>query len=328
MSTARAPGKLIVMGEYGVLAGAPALVMAVDRHCVATLGPSGDSRCHLHIHTAGPIERCFDPGEPSGESLVDCVGRAWPLTVPAPWQGTLDSRALHGASGKLGLGSSAAALTAWAGAWAAYAGREPPSVTDLIRLHRDWQGGAGSGVDVAASRLGGVLGYRLDSAGEPQIVSARLPDGVGFVGVFSGRASSTSALIARFEAWRLRNPEEAAARLDSLRAVAEHGLEAARANAAGEFIAAVASYAEALEELGRAFDAEIVTPAHRAAARLGDRFGVTYKVSGAGGGDVGIGLAADAEALDAFAAALPPSYEVLRLGIDLHGLVTEDSGRE
>jgi mevalonate kinase len=44
---ARAPGKLVALGEYAVLEGAPALVLAVDRYCVATLAESGDGLCHL-----------------------------------------------------------------------------------------------------------------------------------------------------------------------------------------------------------------------------------------------------------------------------------------
>ena len=34
---ARAPGKLVALGEYAVLEGAPAIVLAVDRYCEATL---------------------------------------------------------------------------------------------------------------------------------------------------------------------------------------------------------------------------------------------------------------------------------------------------
>ena len=34
---ARAPGKIVLTGAYAVLAGAPALVIAVDRHAVSLL---------------------------------------------------------------------------------------------------------------------------------------------------------------------------------------------------------------------------------------------------------------------------------------------------
>ncbi len=320
---ARAPGKLIVLGEYAVLAGGPALVMAVDRHCSAVIQASTDSACHLRTRIDTDTQTSFVAGQPSGVGLVDLVTGRSRSPLPEPWTATLDSRALFGRNGKLGLGSSAAALTAWAGAWAAYMGAHKPDVTELIAVHREWQGGAGSGLDVAASRLGGVLCYRLGEDGSPDIISVRLPDSVGFVGVCTGQAASTGGLVRRFQAWRENNPIAAHAQVDRMRQIAESGVDAARMNAATDFISAVASYSAALDALGRAVGADIVTTEHRSIAAVAERFGVTYKVSGAGGGDVGVALAADTEALDAFAAAVPTEHEVLRLGIDGAGMVTE-----
>ncbi len=37
---AEAPGKLVILGEYAVLTGAPALVLAIDRYCRAEIAPS------------------------------------------------------------------------------------------------------------------------------------------------------------------------------------------------------------------------------------------------------------------------------------------------
>jgi phosphomevalonate kinase len=320
---ARAPGKLVVLGEYAVLAGGPALVMAVDRYCVARLEPSSDADCHLQIQTDTSTRMSFAPGQASGAGLVDLVTGRWPRDPRAPWRAELDSSALFGSRCKLGLGSSAAALTAWAGAWAAYTSKPVPGVTELIRLHRAWQAGAGSGLDIAASRLGGVLQYQLSEDGTPDIVSVRLPDSVGFLGVFSGQASSTGNLVGRFREWQDLDPGAAHTQIDRLRQIAEEGISAARANAAEDFLLAAAGYADALDALGRALGAEIVTAAHRKIARLAGRFGLTYKVSGAGGGDAGLAFGMDAEALEQFAAAVPPGYEVLRLKIDTSGLVTE-----
>ena len=39
MFVARAPGKLVALGEYAVLDGAPAVVLALDRYVEATIAP-------------------------------------------------------------------------------------------------------------------------------------------------------------------------------------------------------------------------------------------------------------------------------------------------
>jgi mevalonate kinase len=44
---ASAPGKAVLLGEYIVLDGAPALVMACERRCRAVIGPSFGIYSHL-----------------------------------------------------------------------------------------------------------------------------------------------------------------------------------------------------------------------------------------------------------------------------------------
>ena len=300
---ASAPGKLVALGEYAVLEGAPALVLAIDRRVVASVERSEDHDCHLRTVAPDEVERRFSPGHESGVSLVDLVtsvsGRA-----PA-WRGALDSGALYGGATKLGLGSSAAALCAWAGAWAAYARRAglsflQPSLEALVRLHRDWQGGRGSGLDVAGSVLGGAVEFRLEASGMPRVGSVRLPNSVGFAGIFAGRSASTPELISHYRAWRAAHPAEAAAFDRRLGAIAEAGCAAARGNAAGALVEAIADYGRGLQDLGVAIGADIVTAEHREIGEHARRLGVAYKVSGAGGGDLGLACALDAAALEAF----------------------------
>lgn len=325
---ARAPGKLVVLGEYVVLAGGPALVMAVDRYCVASIAPSPDARCHLQISAATETETSFAPGAPSGAALVDAVTQRGAARSAAPWRATVDTRALYTRGRKLGLGSSAAALTAWAGAWSAHMGLPRPELRALVGQHRAWQSGAGSGVDVAASLLGGVLVYRLDASGVPEAGSVALPDGVGCVGVFPGRAASTPSLVGRFRAWRETHAAAAERKLERMRRTAEQGVAAARDDDAGGFLAAITSYAEELESLGVAIGTDIVTPEHRAIARVANAYGVAYKISGAGGGDIGVGFSSAREDLDAFATEVGGANEVLPLSIAATGLVVEDEGYE
>jgi phosphomevalonate kinase len=324
---ARAPGKLVALGEYAVLEGAPALVLAIDRYAVATLEPSPDAECHLRTRMAEQGDRSFSVSASSGVSLVDTVIASAPAA--RPWNGVLDSSAFFVGDTKLGLGSSAAALCAWAGVWAAYvapeSARPDTSLAALVGLHRAFQGGRGSGIDVAASLAGGVVEFRLDVARTPQLGSVRLPNSVGFAGVFAGRSASTPEFVAHFRAFQSARPGEAAAWVRRLSATAEAGCAAARGGAADAFVEAIADYGRGLRDLGEAIGADIVTAEHRQIGEHARRHGVSYKVSGAGGGDLGLACALDKGALDAFKASVRErGFRVIDLGLAERGLTVNE----
>ncbi|MFO7287524.1 MAG: hypothetical protein C0P79_011770 [Gammaproteobacteria bacterium] len=322
--TARAPGKAVVLGEYAVLHGAPALVVAVDRRATVTIAPSG--KPVNVVETRASEVRVFEasPGRETGVALVDLVVGERPRDRE-PWHATLDSTAFFQGARKLGLGSSAAVLTAFACAWAAWTQAPRPSREALIALHRRFQGGSGSGLDIAASLAGGAIVYRLDGADVPHVSSVQLPNGVGFAGVFAGRSASTPDLLARYYSWRAEKPEEAAARQRALRQISQLGCAAAERGESEDFLRAIDQYGRELDALGRAIGADIVTAEHRALAETARRFGVIYKVSGAGGGDLGLGLATDSEALAAFkTAAAEQGFPVVDLGLDRCGLIIEE----
>jgi phosphomevalonate kinase len=325
---AHAPGKLVALGEYAVLDGAPALVLAVDRYAIARIDPSADGLCRLTTLLPSPADYRFEPGSPSGVALVDLVTAGAPVAVP-PWRGSLDSAAFFAAEGKLGLGSSAAALCAWAAAFAAYRGlngerAEAPTLDGLIALHRALQGGRGSGLDIAASFTGGAIVYRLDGPSKPQIGSVRLPNSVGFAGIFAGRSASTPELVAHYRAWRIGHPEQAAAIQRSLGTIAEAGCVAARRNDAATLLGAIEEYGRALQNLGESIGAEIVTAEHRRIGEHARRYGVAYKVSGAGGGDLGLAGSLDAEALESFKQAVRSlGFQVIDFSVAEHGLVVD-----
>jgi phosphomevalonate kinase len=324
---ARAPGKLVALGEYAVLDGAPALVLTVDRYAVATIEAAPGPDCRLTTLMPGPDERDFGSGQPSGAGLVDLVAAASPPV--AAWRATLDSVAFFAGGTKLGLGSSAAALCAWAGAYRCFAAASGAAALDftveeLIELHRAFQGGKGSGLDVAASHTGGAIEYRLSGSGKPQIGSVRLPNSVGFAGIFAGRSASTPALVAHYRAWRRERPEQAAAVLAGLAQVAEAGCGAARGGDGVALVEAVAEYGRALQNLGLAIGAEIVTAEHRQIGERARRYGVAYKVSGAGGGDLGLACALDGHALAAFKQAIAAEgFRVIDFRLAERGLVVD-----
>jgi phosphomevalonate kinase len=321
---ARAPGKLVALGEYAVLDGAPAVVLALDRYAEAVIGPSEDGACHLTVRAAGVVEERFAPGMQSGSPLVDLVTST--VGTPLAWSATIDSQALFAGSTKLGLGSSAAVLCAWAGAFSAFARSRGdavphPQVAELIDLHRRFQGGKGSGLDVAASYTGGAITFGLAGSGLPQIGSVRLPNSVGFAGIFAGRSASTPGFVAHYRAWRRDRPREAEALVRRLTALAEAGCAALRGDDAAAWLDAFAAYGRGLQELGEAIGVEIVTAEHREIGAEAQRHGVAYKVSGAGGGDLGLACAADSGRLEAFRKSVGDrGFRVINVSLAEHGL--------
>ena len=126
---ASAPGKLVLLGEYAVLEGAPALVLAVNRRATATLRPAAGRDWEIASPTLGIEARLR-----FGGSTPAWMGTAAPELA---WVGTVMERAPgiarvpacrveletdrfylahRGTRHKLGLGSSAALTVALLGA--------------------------------------------------------------------------------------------------------------------------------------------------------------------------------------------------------------------
>jgi phosphomevalonate kinase len=292
----RAPGKLLLMGAYAVLEGAPALVIAVDRYALAreAAGP--------------PVET------PHEVRLAFAAGRA-----PA-----VDTTALRAGEQKLGLGSSAAGLVAalglevvrQGGNLAAAATRR--ALFDRARhIHALAQSG-GSGVDVAAAVYGGALAYTL-SASDARVTPIELPPGLRWTAYWSGRSARTSELLERVRGLRSSAPALWASRQASLR---DASLAGERAISTGDLhllLAAIRAQLEGLQRLGHDCGAPIVPPAFAALAERAAAEGGVFLPSGAGGGDVGLFLGgAVSPAFDRAARAL--EMQPLALALDRSGV--------
>lgn len=340
---ASAPGKAVLLGEYVVLDGALALVMAVDRRATAVLARGSGSCCRFEM--LAPSPKVFDLAaggaptsvspqaapKPTGVALLDSLLADGRFAPPWPaWSAKLDSSAFFTEGSKLGLGSSAAALVAFAGAvWRAAGNAEMPPLGPLIDCHRAFQGGVGSGIDIAAALHGGALSFRLDRGRNPRVGSVRLPKSVGFAGIFAGGAASTPDLVGQYRRWSDSGSARSAGLRQRLTAVAQRGCAAADEDDGPGFVGAIGEYGHCLDELGREMGADIVTAAHRKIGGLAREMGLAYKVSGAGGGDVGIACGLDMEALRAFAGkAAGQGFRVVPLTVDELGLRVNEEHAE
>lgn len=339
---ASAPGKLVLLGDYAVLDGAPALVVAMNRRARVML----DSADGAGVEVTAP-----DLGITSASASVDAAGKLeWNTVADAARLGlvtqvwnalagiglaprggldlTLDTSGFFAATPtgrrKLGLGSSAALTVALAAALVRASGQgfaaTPAWLARLVAWHGAWQGGRGSGVDIAASLSGGALTYRRGMPGAaPASSSASWPPaGAQYLFVWSQEAVSTAGQLAHLAAWRQTHPADYAARMGELCQLAESAPTALHGDAAG-FVALVAAYAAALSRLERASGLAIFSPAQRELAALAAHAGAAFKPCGAGG-DFGVVVADGAPQLERVRRAM------MAAGLHAEGLAVDPQG--
>jgi phosphomevalonate kinase len=252
---ATAPGKLILTGEYAVLDGAPALVIAVDRRVIArrNVGPRGSSEFLLAIVDEIIARKGKD--QPAARAATEIVVDSSAFYVPAAPRTSARARRSTGSSPaidvsigmpgaqKLGIGSSAA-VTVAATALALAADCESVPVIDREEVlaiasaaHAAAQGprGArGSGADIASAVFGGVIAYQretpdrvawpIDAADRDRAntltggTADRLswPAGVTLVPFFTGTSADTPTLVAAVQAARERDPVAVEAALKAI----------------------------------------------------------------------------------------------------------------
>ena len=330
---ASAPGKLVLLGEYAVLHGAPSLVLAVNRRATATLASSdtGDWEIDSPTLRLRARVRVGERGASIDDSAAPQLGWVAMLLdgfAPAAHlpacRVELASDVFHttraGAREKLGLGSSAALTVALLGALHAAAGLAAPTLDGAIAAHRASERG-GSGIDVAASLHGGLQRFRLE-AGVAHATPLALPDALHWCCMYSGRPASTRAMLAKVAAWRGRDPQAFARHLQELATISSRGIDAVAANDAAAFLSCLHAYANALARFGQSAGADIASRGHRELAGIAAECGCVYKSCGAGGGDVGITFAVDDSRIRKFAgSASRAGFTVIEMEADPQGLV-------
>lgn len=305
-----APGKVFLVGEYAVLDGGPAVVAAVSRLAVG------------QFVTGLTAESLF-----VAESVQTTLAGIGDRAAALPHGSVLiDSSAFQLDGKKLGLGSSSAVAAASVAAVLELAGLPVAANRDLCfslaeRAHRSAQGGLGSGADVAASVHGGLVQYRRPPGGYPIVEKMRWPAELRMVVFADGKPAATPDLIKVVRAYAERDPDGYAKVMRPLREQAEQFVEAVSAGNLTELLSCTRSYGSGLLELGTRSGAPIFTSRFEIAADLASNLGGVAKPSGAGGGDIGVGLFVGAEAAQNFASRLEQlGLQVIDVSIDANGV--------
>lgn len=158
----RAPGKLVIAGEYAVIDGAPSIVMAINRGVEAIVTantdlttPNGDTRFVEHARNTN-FGLTFADWNPVTELMKD----------------------------KPGFGGSAAACVV------ATAFSDSP-LESAVQIHHDIQG-SGSGIDVMASLYGGIFLWN------PQNKERTVLPPIHPVVVWTGKSAKTGPRVEQY----------------------------------------------------------------------------------------------------------------------------------
>lgn len=312
-----APGKAVVWGEYAVLEGAPAMVMAVDRYARARIEPADT----WQLSAAGFEDtaeltlselQSAPASEPLGitglvRAVLDALADP---SLPAGARLHTDTRAFQGqdatgGSQKLGIGSSAAVCTAASAAIAEFLDQHFEEAVPL-EAHRILQGKAGSGLDVAAACHGGLIRFQSGTSSPVE-----WPTSLSYRYFWVGQAAKTSAHLVRFGDWRASSDTRT---LDAL-------CQASEALFASPDLEHLKEYTARLKAMDDSSGLGIFSDAHNRLHALANRAQVVYKPCGAGGGDIGIAVSDDPTHLDELIAlASRDSFLTLDLEIAAHGI--------
>lgn len=312
-----APGKAVLWGEYAVLAGAPAAIMAVSATAQVSIERRSDQ--NWHFSSAG-----FDSPSVSvqGETLPAAPTAGFTTAVLQQWGLTqlsdlcsgmslhTDSSDFFSAGHKLGLGSSAAVCNATYAGLCQLLGKEP-SLAEAQLIHRNWQNGKGSGLDVASSWFGGVITYQ-NGVAQP----FNWPQDLHWQLVWTGKSAKTADHITSFDTWR---QTQTSSLLDDLSALSSQLCQQPIKDDL------LKHYQKALFALDQSAKLNIFTTEHLSLVKLAASSGLTYKPCGAGGGDIGIALSQDKDALEKFRSKVSEqNFLLLDLEMAKHGITVKD----
>ncbi len=276
----KAPGKVMIAGEYSVLSGFPAVVAAIDR--VATCRFKTGATLKFFSKTTKEFSEIESPLF----LAVIITFKKYGLDAKIG-NYHLDTSGFFDESGqKMGLGSSAAAITALSHMILLQHGIADQEMLfqRAFEAHRLFSASLGSGADIAASVYGSIS-YQ-PSKDSPLIkrldLSILWPD---IMVIHTRKAQSTSPFVEKF----LSSQGQKSA-IDNFNAAQSACVErlVANLNNIDVFSRSLNELYDLLKSLGKTIAIDIVSEEHRLIAKIARSLQGAAKPSGAGGGDIAI----------------------------------------
>ncbi|MEN1728193.1 MAG: hypothetical protein AAGJ52_07105 [Pseudomonadota bacterium] len=345
---ARVPGKAVLIGEYAVTDGLPAMVMALDRHAVVSIEGCGSDDCHVlapqlstqayrfRIDQSNSLQwqrdhhdwAAFDWTARLIERLLELHGAVGAGAGGlSPFRLEIDTAALYFQLDrqriKLGLGSSSAITVGLDRVLEAFL--DPTECTPeqrllrLLPVYRAAQGNQGSGIDLACSIQGGVVEFQRRS-GAIRSEPIALPRALQWLFAWTGVPASTPELLSKYQDWQARKPVAAGEWRQRAKTLVDNYRQACLDEDASRVLGALRAYGHEMRTIGRFMGVDLTAGAHDAIMQQADVLGLAAKPSGAGVGDLSIIAGTDPEAMQAMRAWLVSrNVPEVAMNIELEG---------
>ena len=285
--------KTLIFGEYAVMHGAPGLIMAMPQKLQLTL--------ELTPCVSQPKSQFARILQ---QHLLKDFGLLGNIFLD-------DSQFFDCNHIKYGIGSSAAGVVALCRA--AVQAMTPPidfSLTQAIQIHRDIQHGLGSGIDIHASALGGILSVR-HCPDHPEYNNIP-PQNLPCIAVLAAhhQSATTDFLTA---AKKVESSREYARIITALSNVYSSLTEYVRAANKSAFLELIPCTSDLLKQLEVIIDRQILPDGFDRLISLGREHHVVLKTSGAGGGDILLAMSQNRLQIDDFLSQIPPNIPITLL---------------
>lgn len=294
--------KALIFGEYAVMYGARGVAVALD------------AKFEMHLENV----RISNESLPLSHKLSDArdILTNWLTPGIRAQIDASDRLFFDDLNNKYGIGSSAASVVAavQAHSRACRALMHIPvdsrkSLMRAIDAHRALQNGLGSGIDIAASALGGVVG--ANNCHEAIQVSRLCADHLPPMGIFTmHRRAATLPFICAAE--RARGETEAQMILAQMTELYEEMYACVEQAAMRRFIETIPRLLALLRAWGKCIDMPVIPDDFDFIERLACEIGAVVKTAGAGGGDLIIAFAEHRGIIDELTQRLAP-YAISRL---------------
>lgn len=318
MIDAKAPGKMILVGEYAVLHGAKALVCAIDCYASVKISSSDSNQFKIaapslsipyllfNINSNGKLDftKSLQNDDLNKLDFFKIVFEEINQLIQSkgyqfqPIKIEINTDDFYSASGeyKYGFGSSAAMTVALIKALLTVVNLQNDyTMNDFFQLafqmHRIAQDNLGSGIDIAASVYGNVLTYQLNDengipTGHGQPVNRW--DDLYVIPIWAGHSTSTRKMVRSVNALKESSPKIFDQIMIKLIQCSENGCDSYIKKDRATFFDCIREFNNILSELGKQSNTPIVSEAHQKLINLISDTNTVYKPSGAGGGDIGV----------------------------------------